>query len=322
MMSFAVSMTLPLLFSMPIARPSITNSPIVANTRDGLCTSNPSLPVNHSFMVFTTPETFPFSHSTLSEIPSHRPSSRYLPTFLSCSHPASRASTIAVMTAGSCTAISGIVPMMPSKSFPRSSPPFLTILGKFSTMNPKKPSTICGRFSMNSGTAELTPEVNMDSNVIPASEMIGQFSEMAVTKDSMILGTAAINSGNALMIPVTRPTTNCAPPLTKDGNTEVIRFGISAASTGAICSITEPMPDRICVNRGMMLPAAVSALSTKFPISVSRSALSSAMPVTRFCHADFMEDTLPEIVVDASLAVVPVIPISVCTIWIASTMSP
>ena len=72
---------------------------------------------------------------------------------------------------------------------------------------------------------------------------------------------------------------------------------------------------------GAMFSAAVFTLPTKLSINVPKSASSFASPVTRLLHADFADAMLPEIVSDASFAVVPVIPISVCTTWIASTIS-
>ena len=77
----------------------------------------------------------------------------------------------------------------------------------------------------------------------------------------------------------------------------------------------------IVCTRGRMFSAAIMAESIKLFTSASKSAFSSAIPVSRFCQAAFVALTLPLIVVMASLAVVPVIPICVCTSWIACTMS-
>ena len=56
---------------------------------------------------------------------------------------------------------------------------------------------------------------------------------------------------------------------------------------------------------GTMLSANVIILSTKFPINTSKLALSSAIPVNKFCHADFIALADPDIVTLASRAVVP-----------------
>ena len=52
-------------------------------------------------------------------------------------------------------------------------------------------------------------------------------------------------------------------------------------------------------------------LLTKLSTNTSKLALSSAIPVNKLVHADFIELKLPSIVVLASNAVVPVIPSSV-----------
>ena len=48
----------------------------------------------------------------------------------------------------------------------------------------------------------------------------------------------------------------------------------------------------VCI-RGMMFSPTVTTLSTKLLISVSKSALSSASPVTRLAHALFMDAVEP-----------------------------
>ena len=80
---------------------------------------------------------------------------------------------------------------------------------------------------------------------------------------------------------------------------------------GASWATTSPMPLRIFPIRGTMFPAAVDTLSTRLSMSVPRSAVSSPTPVSRFFHAALAMLKLPEIVLAASLAVVPVMPISV-----------
>ena len=80
---------------------------------------------------------------------------------------------------------------------------------------------------------------------------------------------------------------------------------------GTRLSISLAAPFRATSTRGMILLAAVVALSTKLLISCPKLALSSATPVTRFAHAAFAALKLPEIVVDASFAVVPVMSYSV-----------
>ena len=60
-----------------------------------------------------------------------------------------------------------------------------------------------------------------------------------------------------------------------------------------------------------MLSNEVNTLSTKLATNSPTFAFPLARPVSIFSHADFIEATEPDIVALASLAVVPVIPISV-----------
>ena len=81
------------------------------------------------------------------------------------------------------------------------------------------------------------------------------------------------------------------------------------------------MPFSASFATGIRFLPTVLTLETRFAVSFDMSALPLAMPVRRFCHAAFMEEMEPEIVSDASFAVVPVIPILSWTTWIALTMS-
>lgn len=93
------------------------------------------------------------------------------------------------------------------------------------------------------------------------------------------------------------------------------------AISGPLAMSVSPSDEAICPMRGMMLPAAITALSTSWSVSAPTSAPSSARPASQFCQDARMLATEPEMVVAASCAVVPVMPISVCTIWMASVMS-
>ena len=77
-------------------------------------------------------------------------------------------------------------------------------------------------------------------------------------------------------------------------------------------------PDSACPIRGTRLSATVATDSIRFPVSAPRSAFSSEIPVSRFCHAACMDEIDPWIVDAASAAVVPVMPILSCTTPIAS----
>ena len=74
-----------------------------------------------------------------------------------------------------------------------------------------------------------------------------------------------------------------------------------------------PIPLIAISIRGRILVTAVDALVTKLSTRTLKSWLSSAIPVTRLLHADFVILTEPSIVVLASFAVVPVMSISSCT---------
>ena len=103
----------------------------------------------------------------------------------------------------------------------------------------------------------------------------------------------------------------------KGGRTWSIIPGNSSAITGAICPTRSPIPRIACVNAGKILVNAVFALSTTLLISSPKSAFLSASPNIRLSQAADKAPAEPEIVSAASAAVVPVIPISVCTTWIA-----
>ena len=95
---------------------------------------------------------------------------------------------------------------------------------------------------------------------------------------------------------------------------------------------TEPKPERtdgkawmrllpIIATRGATFLATAPMDSSSWFVRWLKSTSSRPRPVRKFVQAAFAMPMEPEMVVDASLAVVPVIPISSCTVWMASTMS-
>ena len=76
-------------------------------------------------------------------------------------------------------------------------------------------------------------------------------------------------------------------------------------SVSATPKIRLTNPSIVASILGTILSANVKILSTKFPIRLSKLALSSAIPVNRFCHADFIALADPDMVTLASRAVVP-----------------
>ena len=114
-----------------------------------------------------------------------------------------------------------------------------------------------------------------------------------------------------------------------DGRTVSTRTGIASEMTGARCSITVAMPPSAVSIFGRRFPItpplpsvpSPTIVFTRLSIADSKSASSLAMLVTRFSHADFIDPIEPCTVLPASCAVVPVMPISVCTMWMASVIS-
>ena len=82
------------------------------------------------------------------------------------------------------------------------------------------------------------------------------------------------------------------------------------SSSGKLSHIVESTPLTLSTN--------VFTVSHRFCMSNSMSALESPKPAVKFWSAAFMESNEPLTVSLASLAVVPVMPISVCVTWIAS----
>ena len=100
---------------------------------------------------------------------------------------------------------------------------------------------------------------------------------------------------------------------------------MASSSTGANCSMASGSLTIISPSRlpsiGMALASSVDALSTISPKIAEKSASGSASATSRLSHDAFMALNDPCIVVEASCAVVPVMPSSVCMTWIASYTS-
>ena len=113
-------------------------------------------------------------------------------------------------------------------------------------------------------------------------------------------------------IPTSVLSKSCTP-LIKGGNNSCITCGIYVAS----CSTISPSPltslGTVSITLGAIFPTTVTILSTRLLVSCEKFASLSAIPATQLSHAELIELTEPSIVVLASFAVVPVMPISVCT---------
>ena len=99
----------------------------------------------------------------------------------------------------------------------------------------------------------------------------------------------------------------------KSGKTSEIKSFAASNNDGASSFMASPIPDKACLTAGTILFTAVPTDVAKFFASNFMFAFLFDKPVKRFCHAALTEFKLPCIVVAASFAVVPVMPISVCT---------
>ena len=177
-------------------------------------------------------------------------------------------------------------------------------------------------------TASIAAGKSCGNEAIMPCDKATIISSPAVISCGKIVNIASITCGIAPASTVsicgkiaTTPFTIAIAPSTTLGNSVSIIGGNIGMSAFASPVIPSTRRGSIVCKRGITFSPTVTILSTKFPMYSSRLAFSSPNAVTRFCHALFIDDTDPCIVVLASFAVVPVIPISVCTMWIASTIS-
>ena len=87
------------------------------------------------------------------------------------------------------------------------------------------------------------------------------------------------------------------------------------------CGSAAVMPVMICAMRGPTFWMTVPIESTSWVVNPLMSALSLPSSASQFCHAAFIMPTEPSMVVAASLAVVPLMPICSCMMWMACTTS-
>ena len=226
--------------------------------------------------------------------------------------------------------------MMPVIRFVRISVPFARIDGRLPVIKFRNPSMISGSLFIISGIPSSMPAVNSPRIFNPASRMLGKFSTMPVTIPNSKSPPAArsvgkfssitaviepIKAGKLLEMPFATSPTSVIPAVSKPGTLPEMKEMPVLMISSPCVPITSPMESNTVEITGRILSAAVVTDDKRFPVNCAISALLFPIPVTQFSHAFFAEFTLPSIVVLASSAVVPVIPISVCTTWIASTMS-
>ena len=172
-----------------------------------------------------------------------------------------------------------------------------------------------------SGSISPTPSSIDPAICIPAVISCGNSPVNAVISCGINSTTMSIMSGNISVMPLI---TLCTAFIST-GKRSLISGGISFNISGKVSFISPstslPSPSITVFIRGIRFLATVTTLSTKSEIKPLKLALSSAIPVSRFCQAALAIPIEPLIVVAASFAVVPVIPISVCTTCIASYTS-
>ena len=112
--------------------------------------------------------------------------------------------------------------------------------------------------------------------------------------------------GNALI----RPFTSAVAALISGGSSESIMPGSSFSRIGASASIRSPMPSSALTIAGMTFFAKVFAESTRLSMQSSKESPPTTRLTSVLLHAAFIELNEPEMVLSASSAVVPVMPIS------------
>ena len=151
-----------------------------------------------------------------------------------------------------------------------------------------------------SGRLSAMPLTSVTTICAAASSSCGSAAPMAVTRLFTMDSAASASCGMALtavlMSPGSMPTklsiSPCAPSISVGSRVSRIA-GICGKS--ACASWLRPSVRRgsSIWMRGMRFSPTVTMLSTRFPSSASKSWLSSAMPVRKFCHAERIDEMLP-----------------------------
>ena len=180
---------------------------------------------------------------------------------------------------------------------------------------------------MSVGIISPIAAISEGSNSTTAVTICGKTSAITIMISLPISTIAVTMSGNTSVIAVTISGSTSAIALimlvtasTAFGKIEETNLGIASAILGAKPSISLTTPPRATSTLGIKFSAKVPTESMKFVSNASKSAVSSAMPTSKFCQAAFIIAQEPWIVVPASLAVVPAIPMLCCITLIALTM--
>ena len=175
-------------------------------------------------------------------------------------------------------------------------------------------STIAG---INVGAASDSPLASATIASAPAVISSGARSAMVVTSPMMPGMIAVMRPGSVEVIPAIRPPMIATPASSIAGiaaATAPTRPSIMVPNCGPRVAMFAPMFSIT----GTMFVTTFCNESITFPARAATSASAEPNPTSRFEYAPFNIPIDPEIVDAASSAVVPAIPISVCTVWIAS----
>ena len=183
--------------------------------------------------------------------------------------------------------------------------------------------------AMTDGRFCATPMAKLETACRASGTIDGSWAAMPSMKPTMAEPAAPSMSGMFSTMPDARPPSIAAPPSMNAGRLDS-HHAVKPSSTAGRPSSTQPVArsvnvwknvSAICATRGTTLPAAVMMESTSWSVMADMFALSLPSAATQLRNAALAELTDPSMVVAASSAVVPVMPISSWTRWIASTMS-
>ena len=225
--------------------------------------------------------------------------------------------TNAIISVGTAATSSGMHLIIPSISANRRSMPIWIMFGSSTMIAASKLPIIIGTAAISCGIASIRPcasviisKIAVSMSCVKKSGLVsictivkvtctmpsisvGRFSIRPFARKKRMSIAACVIAGRLSMIPCPNAPTSATAACKSAGRLSVmVVMTIGIIVVDADVTSCE-MPPNMTLTRGIIFPAAVSTLLTKLPISVSRSALSAAMPVIRLLHADFAALTLP-----------------------------
>ena len=142
-------------------------------------------------------------------------------------------------------------------------------------------------------TFSIIADFTLFTKLAPASYILPPKDSNPLAIASIICGTAFNNSGIASIKAPARETTRSTPADIIIGRLLAMVSTTSGIIVSDALLINVAKPCIVCSTRGIMFSPTVTALSTRLLTNCPKSALSSAMPTSRFSHAPFMDDTEP-----------------------------